>query len=149
MEGIELDLAKCIQIFKSDRLGVKQHKDGSSALYALAYEVVAVGSDGSVYVGGVETGSIYTKGEVSADCSVLCEVVVGDVEELLLICLSEENVKEDRCILGFYEDLLDYSKKCPGTVFTASAIEYIESQIYDYSKKVRERSDESPKEEEV
>ena len=137
MEQEILESAKSVQIFKSDRLGMKFYDDGKASLYALAYEMVVVGHDGRVHVGGIETGSIYTKGDVEADCTVLCEVIQGDVDEMLVACLTEEEEKEDINVYGFYEDLLDYSKKCKGTVFTEHALEYIRAKKFEYAEKIR------------
>lgn len=138
MEGIDLDLAKSVQIFKSDRLGVRFYEDGSAALFALAYEIVALDENGDVHFSGVCVNGVAANGQKhDEECCVIAEVIRGDVDELLLTCLSEEDGKDDRCVLGFYRDLLDYSKKCPGTVFTEDAIEHIRAKIFEYGEKIR------------
>lgn len=133
-----LATAKSVQIFKSDRLGVRFYEDGSAALFALAYEIVALDENGDVHFSGVCVNGVAANGQKhNEDCCVIAEVIRGDVEELLSTCLSEEDEKNDVNVLGFYQDLLDYSKKCPGTVFTEDAIEYIRAKIYEYGEKVR------------
>lgn len=132
-----LESAKSVQIFKSDRLGLKNQGDGCSLFYPLAYEVVAIGDDGSVHVGGIAAPGCFTKGEVSVDCAVLGEVIRGDIDEMLDLCRDEKSKQNSESVLEFYEELLDYSKKCPGTVFSDNAIEYIEAKIYEYGEKVR------------
>lgn len=133
-----LQSAKSIQIFKSDRLGVRFYEDGSAALFALAYEIVALNDNGDVHFSGVCVNGVAANGQHhNEECCVIAEVIRGDVEELLATCLSEEDEKNDINVLGFYQDLLDYSKKCTGTVFTEDAIEYIRAKIYEYGEKVR------------
>ena len=138
MNRMILENAKSVQIFKSDRLGVRFNDDGTAALYALGYEVVSVDEDGDVHFSGVCVNGVAANGQHhNEECCVIAEVIRGDVEELLATCLSEEDEKNDINVLGFYQDLLDYSKKCTGTVFTEDAIEYIRAKIYEYGEKVR------------
>lgn len=133
-----LESAKSVQIFKSDRLGVRFYKDGSAALFALAYEIVALDDNGDVHFSGVCVNGVAANAQKhDEECCVIAEVIRADVEELLSTCLSEEDEKNDVNVLGFYQDLLDYSKKCHGTVFTEDAIEYIRAKIYEYGEKVR------------
>lgn len=133
-----LATAKSVQIFKSDRLGVRFYEDGSAALFALAYEIVALDENGDVHFSGVCVNGVAANGQKhDEECCVIAEVIRDDVEELLATCLSEEDEKNDVNVLGFYQDLLDYSKKCPGTVFTEDTIEYIRAKIYEYGEKVR------------
>lgn len=133
-----LQSAKSVQIFKSDRLGVRFYEDGSAALFALAYEIAALDENGDVHFSGVCVNGVAANGQKhDEECCVIAEVIRGDVEELLATCLSEEDEKNDVNVLGFYQDLLDYSKKCPGTVFAEDAIEYIRAKIYEYGEKVR------------
>lgn len=138
MNKRNLATAKSVQIFKSDRLGVRFYEDGSAAIFALAYEIVALDENGDVHFSGVCVNGMAANGQTpDEECCVIAEVIRGDVEELLATCLSEEDEKNDVNVLGFYQDLLDYSKKCPGTVFTEDAIEHIRAKIFEYGEKVR------------
>ena len=138
MNRMILENAKSVQIFKSDRLGVRFNDDGTAALYALGYEVVSVDEDGDVHYFGVAGCGVGSNGQRGDnECSVIHEVIQGDVEELLASCLSEEDEKDDKNVYGFYEDLLDYARKCPGTVFTEHALEYIRAKKFEYAEKIR------------
>ena len=140
MGKMDLIDAKSVQMFKSDRLGVRytDEKGTRGFLVALAYEIVAIARDGSVHAYGVDKGGIVDYSEVCAqDCIVLNEVIEGDVDELLEVCLDEEERKSDINVYGFYEDLLAYAEKCPGTVFCGRVIRYIQNKMFEYGEKVR------------
>lgn len=143
-----LESAKCVQVFKSDRLGIRYYDEDPATLHALAYEVVSVDENGSVYFYGVCSYGIGSFGQVSQDeCCVINDVDIEDVDELLDCCLTDDEKDDVVSKLAFFNVLYAYSKKCPGTVFTNLAIDYIERMIANYREEVDEMMEESEKKE--